>query len=366
MPKHRLQSLSRRAQGPVVVMGRHRAMSAATPDLVTETVGAVHHAAPAVRRRLGPRTVPDVDRWQRLRAFGINRPAGPLRDAAIEAAALVWAHTPPRTERGDETAVRHLAACLYDEAVLYGVVDEERALTREKVDAWLGGQCPGSMWSRRTYRTDLYAAGRVLYPREYPAVQAPLAPRPSPVAPATTTAVAELYAATTHLPEAHRKQAVTILDMVTGAGLTSPQVKALCGSHVQGVGTPAGHVAVIAVPYRGQIIRRTPVLCTVRSGRLLERAERVGEGRLLPGASDSNAVNRVNGMLSQRGLPTIDVPALRHGWLLDLATHPHLTMTGFLAITGTTGVRAMGDLSEHVPVVDIDDLAARLMAEGPR
>lgn len=87
---------------------------------------------------------------------------------------------------------------------------------------------------------------------------------------------------------------------------------------------------------------------------------------MLPGASDRNAVNRVNGMLSQRGLPTIDVPALRHAWLLDLATHPHMTMTGFLAITGTTGVRAMGDLGEHLPAVDIDDLAARLMAEGPR
>ena len=347
-------------------MGRHRAMSTAIADPTPGPAGAVHDATPAVRRRLGPRTIPDVGRWQRLRRFGINRPAGPLRDTAVEAAALVWAHTPPRTERGDETAVRHLAACLYDEAVLYGVVDEERALTREKVDAWLDGQCPGSMWSRRTYRTDLYAAGRVLYPREYPAVQAPLAPRPRPVAPATTAAVAELYAATTHLPETHRGQAVAILDLVTGAGLTSPQVKALCGSHVQGVDTPAGRVTVIAVPHRGQIIRRTPVLCTVRSARLLEQAERVGEGRMLPGASDRNSVNRVNGFLSQRGLPTIDVPALRHTWLLSVATHPHITMADFLAITGTTGVRAMGDLAEHLPVVDIDDLTARLMAEGPR
>src|SRR5699024_9923778 len=106
------------------------------------------------------------------------------------------------------------------------------------------------------------------------------------------------------------------------------------GSHVQGVDTSAGRVAVVAVPYRGQIIRRTPVLCTVRSARLLERAERVGEGRVLPGASDRNAVNRVNGWLSQRGLPAIDVPALRHAWLVSLSTHPHLTMTGFLAITG--------------------------------
>ncbi len=174
MPKHRLQPLFRRTQGAVVVMGRHRAMSAAIADPTPGPAGAVHDATPAVRRRLGPRTIPDVGRWQRLRRFGINRPAGPLRDTAVEAAALVWAHTPPRTERGDETAVRHLAACLYDEAVLYGVVDEERALTREKVDAWLDGRC------RRRWPRGLDRWHRRLLPPSRSCMQRPLTcPRPT-------------------------------------------------------------------------------------------------------------------------------------------------------------------------------------------
>lgn len=233
-------------------MGRHRAMVAK----IAHSEDAIRHltidAEPATRRRLTSRTVPDTGRWRSLKSCGIRRPDGPLRDAAIEVAALVWAHTPPRSAHADGTGVRNLAQFLYDEAVLFGIVDEERALTREKVDEWLGHQCPGSLWSLRTYRTDLYAAGRVLYPREYPEPQSPLAPRPRVTQPAPDSRVAELYAAVTHLSDVHQQQALVILDLVTGAGLSSSQIRALTGTGVSGLDTPMGAVAVVSVSYRAR------------------------------------------------------------------------------------------------------------------
>ncbi len=347
-------------------MGRHRAMVAK----IAHSEDAIRHltidAEPATRRRLTSRTVPDTGRWRSLKSCGIRRPDGPLRDAAIEVAALVWAHTPPRSAHADGTGVRNLAQFLYDEAVLFGIVDEERALTREKVDEWLGHQCPGSLWSLRTYRTDLYAAGRVLYPREYPEPQSPLAPRPRVTQPAPDSRVAELYAAVTHLSDVHQQQALVILDLVTGAGLSSSQIRALTGTGVSGLDTPMGAVAVVSVSYLGTITRRTPVLCPVRSRRLLDRAAEVGEGRLLPGARDRNGANRVNEVLAQRGLPTIDVPALRGWWLVSVANRPGMTVAGFLAITGTTGVRSIGEISEYLPVADLAELATRLMAGEQR
>ena len=54
------------------------------------------------------------------------------------------------------------------EAILYGEVEEERALTRPAVDRWLFRDDVFSRRLQRTYRTILYAVGRTLYPQEFP------------------------------------------------------------------------------------------------------------------------------------------------------------------------------------------------------
>ena len=80
-------------------MGRFTALAAA-PAVVekakhwdTPAVAAIGQASPSRVRRLTRRTLPDTDRYLRLREIGIQRPAGPLRSDAIDRAALVQAHT---------------------------------------------------------------------------------------------------------------------------------------------------------------------------------------------------------------------------------------------------------------------------------
>ena len=88
-------------------------------------------------RRLTMRTLPDRERCERLKSMSINRPAGPLRSEAMERAALVQAHTPVIDEENDGKNVRIIAQMLYDEGLVGGYVDEQRALTRHNIDMWL-------------------------------------------------------------------------------------------------------------------------------------------------------------------------------------------------------------------------------------
>ena len=128
-------------------MGRFKALAAAPSSEPTKSGRAGGTAtltvvagdiAPERVRRLTRRTVPDADRYARLRDVGIRRPVGPLRSQAIERAALVQAHTRELDEVADAKACRVLARYLYDEGLVYGVVDEERALVREAVRAVKG------------------------------------------------------------------------------------------------------------------------------------------------------------------------------------------------------------------------------------
>lgn len=124
-------------------MGRFTALAAA-PAVIekskrrdTPAVAAIGQASPSRVRRLTRRTLPDTDRYLRLREIGIQRPAGPLRCEAIDRAALVQAHTRVLDEIADAKATRVVARYLYDEALLFGEIDEERSLTRPAVDKWL-------------------------------------------------------------------------------------------------------------------------------------------------------------------------------------------------------------------------------------
>lgn len=134
-------------------MGRFTALAAA-PVVVEESkrssipaVSVIGQASPSRVRRLTRRTLPDTVRFLRLREIGIQRPAGPLRSEAIDRAALVQAHTRAIDEVADAKSARIVARYLYDEAIVLGSVDEERALTRPAVDKWL-------------FRDDVFLAGR--------------------------------------------------------------------------------------------------------------------------------------------------------------------------------------------------------------
>jgi hypothetical protein len=198
-------------------MGRHKKMGAAPkPDVSASqnSRGLSESGAEATPSRVRRLTMTTLgteehrERFERLRQLSIREPEGPLRAAAVERGALVWAHTPEKTEVADEKEARIVMRYLYAEAVVHQHVDEERALTRERIDQYLFRDNAFSVHSRRTYCTALYAAGRTLYPRELPAPRSVLAPRRKGVPAARPGTAWDLYAIAPSLPEGLRMGAV--------------------------------------------------------------------------------------------------------------------------------------------------------------
>lgn len=194
-------------------------------------------AAASGHRRLPVETLsPDqLERFESLRFLTIRVPAGPLRDAAVEAAARVWSATDARSGTADVRAVRILARYLHHEAAMFGYVDEERACTRAEVNRYLAGLAdpacatgnghPAKTSTLRTIRWALFAAGRVLYPREYPAPGVPHAPRTTGTPAAHPGTVTELYALAPSLPTGLGTRLTLALDLVTGAGAQPAELR---------------------------------------------------------------------------------------------------------------------------------------------
>lgn len=360
-------------------MGRFTALAAATTALEKPTsrdfaprdvssVSSIGQASPSRVRRLTRRTLPDEDRYLRLREVGIHRPAGPLRSEAIARAALVQAHTRVLDEVADAKAARVVARYLYDEALVYGEVDEERALTRPSVDRWLFRDDVFSRRSQRTYRTILYSAGRTLYPHEFPEPHRQRGPRRKAVSAAELSLEAELYAVAANLRPVLRAQLLTILDLTTGAGLSSQEIRQLRGSDISPLELPEHTAVQIAVRKRGVVSRVVPVVCPVRGHRLLTRARDVGTGYVFPIVGDSmprNAINHVAEELVEQGFSGFNAAALRNRWVVRLASDPGVPAAMLMKMAGIADLRVLHDLEADLPQFTPEDEArALLRSEG--
>lgn len=355
-------------------MGRFTALAAA-PAAVEKSrregipaVSVIGQASPSRVRRLTRRTLPDTDRYLRLREIGIQRPAGPLRSEAIDRAALVQAHTRAIDEVADAKAARIVARYLYDEALLFSSVDEERALTRAAVDRWLFRDDVFSRRSQRTYRTILYAAGRVLYPHEFPEPHRQRGPRRKAVPAAKTSLEDELYAIAPSLRPMLRAQLLTILDLTTGAGLSSQEIRHLRGSDISPLELPERTVVQIAVRKRGVVSRVVPVVCPVRGHRLLARAREVGSGFIFPIVGETmprNAICHVAEELVEQGFPGFNAAALRNRWVVKLASDPGVPAAMLMKMAGIADLRVLHDLEADLPKFSPEDEAkALLRSEG--
>ena len=351
-------------------MGRFTALAAA-PAVVekskhrnTPAVAAIGQASPSRVRRLTRRTLPDTDRYLRLKEIGIQRPAGPLRSDAIDRAALVQAHTRAIDEVADVKAVRVVARYLYDEALLFNSVDEERALTRPAVDKWLFRDDVFSRRSQRTYRTILYSAGRVLYPHEFPEPHRQRGPRRKAVPAARLSLETELYAIAPNLRPMLRAQLLTILDLITGAGLSSQEIRHLRGSDISPLELPERTVVQIAVRKKGVVSRVVPVVCPVRGHRLLTRAREVGHGFVFPIVGDSmprNAICHVSDELVEQGFPGFNAAALRNRWVVKLASDPGVPAAMLMKMAGIADLRVLHDLEADLPKFSPEDEAKALL-----
>ena len=298
--------------------------------------------------------MPDHQRWRSLESsLTIKKPAGQLRDEVIKAAALVWAHTPPRDPHNDRKAAAAVARYLLDEGVLHEQVSLERALTRAAVDRYLWDDLTHSQRSLKTLRTTLYCAGRVLYPREYPLPTTVPTRRAQATPPARSEDIAELYANLVYLPGQQHLRTQLVLDLVTGAGLKSSEIRRLRGGDVVVERLATGEeVVAVTVHYRGEVARAIPVRCPVRARRILDRARVVGQSWMMPvnqqGVVEYNAVNRASEYFTRKDLPGFDVSSLRMRWLVDLAATPGVSMSAFLQLSGIGDYSTLRDLAGFV------------------
>lgn len=342
-------------------------MPAATAQEVASAVALSRTvAAPSRVRKLTRRTLRDQERFDRLRQLSIAGPASPLKAVAVERAALVQAHTKPATNDSDAKSTRIIARRLLDDAIAYGDVDEERALTRTSIDQWLYHSPDFSLTSTKTYRWTLYEAGRVLYPREFPAPRQVLSPR-GRATPACPVGTAErLYGEATMVPEVLRPRLYLVLDLITGAGLRSSEVRELTGEDIDVVSLGMGvEVATVRVRRRGVIDRIVPVIDPAKGHRLLQRAKEVGTGTMYPltvnGIVSKNAVSKLNDRLRDYGFQGLDAVGLRNRWILDLASTPGVSAAALLAMAGVGDLRVLADQGDLLPKFQARDLAQMLL-----
>ena len=348
------------------MMGRHKAMPPAPePDPPPPLIPGLEPVPDRVRR-MTRRTLLDPKRYESLKSKSINRPPGPLRSAAMERAALVQAHTPPIDEQNDGKNVRIIAQMLYDEGLVAGYVDEQRALTRHNIDFWLFHSAKVSERSLSVYRRVMYLAGATLYPREFPSPMRTLATRQRATPPAPPGTAEELYALVPSVPESIRKRLLLVLDLITGAGLRTQEIREITGSDVAVLQLPGGREIIeVRVRRRGKVDRRVPVLCPHRGHRLLTHATEVGTGTFFPLMSNGrvykNIVSKLNDRLREYGFAGLDAVALRNRWIMDLAVTPGISTAAVLYLAGAGDLRVVADQPELLPKYSPEDLATMLL-----
>ena len=319
------------------------------------------HGFTTARRQ--PR-IHDHVRYDRLCSFSIKKPNPDLAREAITVAAHVWSCTDKKSDKRDADAVKFLANYLYDVSIFYGDVDPRRALKRDVVDSWLA-VAKHKPTSARTYKSVLHTAGRVLYPGSFPPLRNYSQPRSRPVEPASPELIREMYANCARLPEVHKRRTQLILDLSYTAGMRSSEILDLRGSDVTATTLQTGEtVALIRVHRKGKVDRIVPVICPVRSQRLLERAQEVGRAYFLPTPSGqrphTSTISNAFSYLRERGFASTTVEALRARWMLDMVNSTLPTAT-VARLCGNSLFRSLDYHSEHLAVIEPERLAELLL-----
>jgi hypothetical protein len=363
------------------LMGRHKAMPAATPAYTASPqgnggLGAAAEPAPSRVRKLTRRTLPDggAERLAALSTVSIKGPDSPLKAVAVQRAALVWAHTSGTSDYQDRKAVRVVAQVLLEDALDSQIVDEERTLTSAGVERWLAKRrSKVTDRSIGTYRLILETAGRALYPQQFPPSRRsrPSVPRKKAPAAVPATQIEELYMIASALRESLRMRLLLVLDLITGAGLRPDEVREVLGTDVSLVTIGPGHdVVVVTVRRYGVIHRRVPVVNPAKGHRLITRAAEVGSAPLMPRTSSGqvsrNAVNRVGEELRKLGHFGFDAVGVRSRWIVDLAVQPGIPAAALLRLAGVGDLRVLADQADLLPDYSPQELAHLLLAVDER
>lgn len=321
---------------------------------VEDEIACLPGGAPVPVDGLGPARLAVL---RRCAPGGYDQRVQPL---LVEAAARVWARTPIRTVQGDRRAMTVLMDMLAEETAAHGSVDVRRALRRESVDRWLSRapapQLVGGL------RVMLYTAGRVLYPRDYPALQ---------VAPAITgTCVAadkdllqEMYALAEEFPETLSWPLALMLDLCAGAGLRADELDRVLGSDIAALPLAGAPAVAVTVRSRTARVRTVPVVQPQTVQRLRAAAECAGPRRLFAPwircAEGDSIQDFIAAELRRRGYPMLTAAALRSRWFSNLAGLIDLGV--LLQLAGAEQVRVLTGPPTYVPMPELALIAAILV-----
>ncbi|KAA0024910.1 hypothetical protein [Antrihabitans cavernicola] len=262
-------------------------------------------------------------RFERLRSMSVRTRDRVLAEAAVDAAARLRARMPISAANTDRNATALIARFLVAEGEAVGVVEERTAFRRANVDRYLTLRAQrGTERSTRECRNILYAAGRVLHPREYPAARVLPAPRFKRQPAATAHEIRDLYALIPGLPTSLGTRVQVLVDLCWGAGARPADFKSLRGTALTSTVMSGRAISVVALPNSAGGVRQVPVIDEAISARLIGLAARTGNGLVLAPSSEfaeRNIVNRVSEHLRRRGYKGVDTAALRNRWILDLS-----------------------------------------------
>jgi hypothetical protein len=261
----------------------------------------------------------DTERFETLRAY---QPLISIADSAtiLPIAARLVAAAPAKRIGTDRKRLTWLCQLLAYDRDVRGGVNPGRALRQEHVDHYLRHGCAGQDSSSiRTYKSALYVFGRMFHPGDYP-------PKPVKVdradvqAPYSDRDVRRLYRGRVGLSEHLAQRLTIVLDLATGVGARAEEMTTLTGASMHVITVNRTKIICLDLPSRrtGEI-RTVPVVDPAKGGRLLTRAQEVGDGYLLTG-SRHNAVNSVRDAIRKHGVNiSFSAVRLRHTWIVDLA-----------------------------------------------
>jgi integrase len=305
-------------------MVRHRAMPAASDDGQGDGSAGTAPFSPVARGPVLPPMHPDIDpqRYAGLANLTLRNVDKRYEAAALETARRLCCLDEPVTHTTDRTKAGNLARYLVSEAVRVGGFNYKSALRRANVDRALDVMALRlGAKSIKLLRSEFYAVGRRVHPREYPPPRSLV----SSVDRSTATSpeqIRRLYTLAPSLPTLHSQRLLMVLDLCHEAGARPSDLKTLRGVDIHETTWDAQRVALVRLANRGGGTRVVPVADPAASARLLAAAADRGAGYLMTFGGDKigrNTANKVSEYLIRRGHEGVNAAAVRHRWMLNLA-----------------------------------------------
>lgn len=309
----------------------------------------------------------ESDRFEGLCTVRVRANDDEIAAAAVKYAAHIRCLQQFTCESTDRKATALLARFFVSEAMAVGVLDPKSALHRGHVDYYQQSRVRcRSERSLRELRNILYAAGRVLHPREFPAPRVLPAPRFVRQAAASRQRVRDLYALVPGLPTSLSYRLEVLLDLAYGAGARPTELKVLRGNAINGVKHQGRVVTVVTLPNLAGGQRHVPVFDAIIGTRLLDRARQAGDRLVLApqcAYAERNMINRISEHLVRLGYKGVNVAELRHRWVLDLAEQIPAAL--LLQLADVVDLQILADQRGQLPTYTLQHTIT-LMAEVRR